>query len=122
MAMLITKFHRLIQNRLLCLFFLIVVVFSFVIWVSQMPTKEDRVPNGEGTLGGDSISVEDFQQARFHTYMSLVLMSGRQINITPEIDEQLYDMAWQRIASLREASNFGITTTDDEIVKAIQSL
>lgn len=122
MAMLITKFHRLIQNKLLWLFFLVVVVFSFVIWGTQMPTTEDRARNAAGTLGGEAISFEDFQQARFHTYLSIVLMSGRDINITPEMDRELHTMAWQRLASLREAEKLGIGTTDDEVVKAIQSL
>ncbi len=122
MAMLITKFHRLIQNRLLWLFFLVVVVFSFVIWGTQMPTSEDRARNDAGKIGEEAVSFEQFQQARFHTYLSLVLMSGRQINITPEIDEQLYNMAWQRIAALKEAAKQGITASDSEVVKAIQSL
>jgi len=122
MAMLITKFHRLIQNKALWLFFLVVVIFSFVIWGTQMPTKEERATNDAGKIGDEAVSFEDFQQARFHTYLSLVLMSGRQINITPEVDEQLYQLAWQRIASLRKANEMGISTTDDEVVKAIQSL
>jgi hypothetical protein len=122
MAMLITKFHRLIQNKALWLFFLVVVIFSFVIWGTQMPTQEERATNDAGKIAGESVSFEDFQQARFHTYLSLVLMSGRQINITPEVDEQLYNLAWQRIASLRKAAEMGISTTDEEVVKAIQSL
>lgn len=122
MAMLITKFHRLIQNKALWLFFLVVVIFSFVIWGTQMPTQEERATNDAGKIGDSAISFEDFQQARFHTYLSLVLMSGRQINITPEVDEQMYQLAWQRIASLKKADELGISTTDEEVVKAIQSL
>ncbi|HMO03193.1 MAG TPA: SurA N-terminal domain-containing protein [Kiritimatiellia bacterium] len=122
MAMLITKFHRLIQSKLLWLFFLVVIIFSFVIWGTTMPTAEDRAKNAAGQLDGASVSFEDFQRMRFHTYLSIVLMSGRDINITPEVDEELYKMAWQRLATLREAEKLGITATDDEVVRAIQSL
>ena len=37
MAMLISKFHRLIQSRLLWAAFLVIVVISFVFWGSTMP-------------------------------------------------------------------------------------
>ncbi len=122
MAMLITKFHRLIQSKILWLLFLVIIVFSFVIWGTQMPTTEDRAANDAGKLNGEAIAFDQFQEARFHTYLSVVLMSGRQINITPEVDEQLTDMAWQRIASLQEAEKLGLTTSDEEVIKAIQSL
>ncbi len=122
MAMLITKFHRLIQNKILWLFFLVVIIFSFVIWGTTMPTSEDRAKNAAGQLDGASVSFEDFQRMRFHTYLSIVLMSGRDINITPEVDEELYKMAWQRLATLREAEKLGINATDDEVIRAIQSL
>lgn len=122
MAMLITKFHRLIQSKLLWLFFLVVIIFSFVIWGTTMPTAEDRAKNAAGQLDGASVSFEDFQRMRFHTYLSIVLMSGRDINITPEVDEELYKMAWQRLATLRKAEELGISATDEEVVNAIQSL
>jgi hypothetical protein len=122
MAMLITKFHRLIQSKLLWLFFLVVIIFSFVIWGTTMPTAEERANNAAGQLDGESVSFEDFQRMRFHTYLSIVLMSGRDINITPEVDEELYKMAWQRLATLRKAESLGISATDEEVVNAIQSL
>jgi hypothetical protein len=121
MAMLITKFHRLIQNRLIWLGFLIVVIFSFVIWGTQMPDKSERGPAAAGKLAGQEISIEQYQRARFNTYLSLVLMSGRAITITPEIEEQLHQMAWQRIAALEKAEALGITASNDDVVNAIRS-
>lgn len=120
MAMLITKFHRLIQNRLLWLAFLIIVVFSFVIWGTQMPDTEAQGPNAAGRLNGEDISFEEFQRARFNTYLSIVLMTGRSINITPEVDEQLHEMAWQRIATLREAARLGLRAGNEEVVNSIR--
>jgi len=121
MAMLITKFHRLIQNKLLWLAFLIIVVFSFVIWGTQMPDAAERQSNDAGKLNGESIPYEAYQQARFNTYLSIVLMSGRAVPVTPELEEQLHTMAWQRLASLKEAAKLGISSSDDEVVKSIHS-
>jgi len=122
MAMLITKFHRLIQSKLLWIAFLIVVVFSFVIWGTQMPETGSQGPSSAGKLGGKDISFEEFQKARFNTYLSIVLMSGRHVPITPEVDEQLFEMAWQRIATLNEAKKFGLDTSNQDVVNTIHSL
>jgi hypothetical protein len=121
MAMLITKFHKLIRNRLLWLSFLVVVVFSFVIWGTQMPDAGTMGPNAAGRLDGENISFEEYQQARFNTYLSIVLMTGRPINITPEVEEELHKLAWQRIVTLREAGDLGITSSDDEVISSIRS-
>lgn len=121
MAMLISKFHRLIRNRLIWIIFLVVVVFSFVIWGTQMPDSADQGPNEAGRLKGESISFDDYQRARFDTYLSLVLMTGRAINITPEIEAQLHELAWQRIATLREAEALGITASNEEVVGNIRN-
>lgn len=122
MAMLITKFHRLIRNRLLWLAFLIIVVFSFVIWGTQMPETGSQGPTAAGRLNGEDVTFETYSRARFHTYLSIVLMTGRALNITPEIEEQLHDMAWQRIVTLREAATMGISSSNDEVVNSIRSL
>ncbi len=121
MAMLITKFHKLIRNRLLWLGFLVVVVFSFVIWGTQMPDAGTVGPNAAGRLDGENISFEEYQQARFNTYLSIVLMTGRPISITPEVEEELHNLAWQRIITLREAADLGITSSDDEVITSIRS-
>lgn len=121
MAMLITRFHRLIQNRLLWLGFLVVVVFSFVIWGTQMPGADAQGPRAAGTLDGDDISFEEYQRSRFNAYLSIVLMSGQAIPMSPELDEQLHDLTWERLATLREAGRLGIQSSNEEVVNAVQS-
>ena len=120
--MMITKFHKLIQNKLLWIAFLIVVVFSFVIWGTAMPNaSEMAAANDAGTLDGESVPYPEYQKARFNTYLALVLMTGRAINITPELEEELHTMAWQRLVSLREANKLGLTSSNDEVVGSIQN-
>jgi peptidyl-prolyl cis-trans isomerase D len=121
MAMLISKFHKLIQSKLLWLTFIALVVISFVFWGAVTPDAGDRREAASpGTLDGKPVSPELFRQAYFSTYLTVVMAIGRGIDITPRIDEQLRQAAWQRLAALRAAERMGIVVTDDEVASAIQ--
>ena len=123
MTMMISKFHRLIQSRLLWGAFLVIIVFSFVIWGMVWPSDVDKMEqaNAAGTLDGERISHGEFRSAYLSTYMARSLASGRDIPSTPENDAALRRMSWQRLATLREASRMGIAATDQELVGAIRS-
>jgi hypothetical protein len=122
MAMLISKFHRLIQSRLLWAAFLVVIVFSFVIWGTQVPSANEQAEaNAQGMLNGKPVSARTVAEARANTYLSIIMALGRQIQVTPEIDRQIRQASWQRIAALDEAQQLGLTATDDEVSQAIQS-
>ena len=123
MTMMISKFHRLIQSRLLWGVFLIIIVFSFVIWGMVWPSqinKADRM-NAAGTLDGAPVSQSEFRSAYLSTYLGRALTLGREINSTPETDAALRRLSWQRLATLREAAQLGISATDEELVGAIRS-
>lgn len=121
MAMMISKFHKLIQSKLLWISFLVIVIFSFVIWGTAVPqADQQREASSPGSLDGKPIDPAEFRQAYFSTYLTVVMAIGRAIDITPRIDEQLRQAAWQRIAALRAAERMGITVTDDEVAAAIQ--
>ncbi len=121
MAMLITKFHKLIQSKLLWISFLVIVVFSFVIWGTQMPeNSEQQAMSAPGMLDGEPVKPEVFSRARFNTYLGLVMAVGRAVPVNDELSEQLDHAAWQRIASLREADKLGIQASDQEVLDAIR--
>lgn len=121
MAMMISKFHKLIQSKLLWLSFLVIVVFSFVIWGTAVPSSDhNRDAASPGSLDGKPVNPEQFRQAYFSTYLTVVMAIGRGIDITPRIDEQLRQAAWQRLVALRAAERMGIVVTDDEVAAAIQ--
>lgn len=122
MAMLISKFHRLIQSRLLWGTFLVIIIFTFVIWGTQMPSqsRQAREANAAGKLDGQFITQEQFRQAYFNTYMSAVLTVGRTFDINAVLDRQLRDSAWRRLAALGEAAKMGVVATDQEVMGAIQ--
>ena len=57
MAMLIQKFHRLIQSKLLWIVFLSLVVISFVFWGAYSPRRgeRDREEIEAGELYGEAV-------------------------------------------------------------------
>lgn len=120
--MMISKFHRLIQSRVLWAGFLIVIVFSFVIWGTQMPSQSRAAAeaNAAGKMNGKIVSRDEFRQAYFNSYMSAVLAVGRPFTITGEMDEQLRVSAWRRLISLKEAARLGLAAGDDEVLATIQ--
>ncbi len=121
MAMLISKFHRLIQSKLLWATFLVIVVFTFVIWGTSIPNDTAQPRDASpGMLDGEKVPAAQFRNAYFGTYLTVVMAVGQQINITPQIDEQLRRAAWQRLAALRAAAQLGIAASDDEVAAAIQ--
>lgn len=123
MAMLISKFHRLIQSKLLWASFLVIVVFTFVVWGTSIPkaSKDASEASSPGTLNDKPVSIKEFQNAYWNSYLSVILSMGRAFNITPDIDKQLRDVAWRRIVSLNQAKEMGLGATDDEVAQAIQS-
>ena len=121
MAMMISKFHRLIQSRLLWASFLIIVIFTFIVWGTTMPSTESQQDaQAAGTLNGEPVDQQTFRSAYMNSYLSVILALGRSFNITPQIDTQLREAAWQRIIAIDEAKKMGLNATDDEIAQAIQ--
>ena len=121
MAMLISKFHRLIQSKLVWIAILVIIIFSFVIWGTQMPSKADRdLAASPGTLNGEPVDPQLFRQQYFNTYLTVMMAVGRQVNITPQIDQQLRQATWQRLVALQKAKALGLSAGDDEVAQAIQ--
>ena len=123
MTMMISKFHRLIQSRLLWGAFLIIIVFSFVIWGMVWPSDVNKMEqaNAAGMLDGELISHSEYRSAYLSSFMARSLTSGREIPSTPENEEILRRLSWQRLATLREAAKVGTVATDPELIAAIRA-
>ena len=123
MAMMISKFHRLIQSRLLWGAFLIIIVLSFVVWGIVWPSDLDRAEqaNAAGTLAGENISFGEYRSAYLSTYLARALSLGREADSTPRDEALLRQLSWRRLATLREAAKLGITASEDELVTAIRA-
>lgn len=122
MTMLISKFHRLIQSKVMWWSILSIIVLTFVVWGTTTPQaqKQNDEAASPGKLNGKSVARDQFQDAYYNAYLSVILSVGRAFNITPEIDEQLRQAAWMRIVSLDEAKKLGLSATDDEVASSIQ--
>ncbi len=123
MAMMISKFHKLIQSRLLWGVFLIVIVFSFVIWGMVWPSQIDEAErlNAAGMLDGVPVTHGEFSAAYRSTYMARALALGRDADSSPEAEELLRRLSWQRLATLREAAQLGISVPEEELVSVIRA-
>jgi parvulin-like peptidyl-prolyl isomerase len=123
MTMMISKFHRLIQSRLLWGAFLIIIVFSFVIWGMVWPSQVNKMDqaNAAGMLDGAPVSQAEYRSAYLSTYLARALSLGREVTSTPESDALLRRLSWQRLVTLREAAKLGIHSTDEELIGAIRA-
>ena len=123
MTMMISKFHKLIQSRLLWGTFLIIIVFSFVVWGMVWPSKYNQADkaNVAGTLDGEPVSHGEYRSAYLSTYLARALALGREVQSNPATDAALRKLSWQRVATLREVAKLGLVATDQELVGAIRS-
>ncbi len=123
MTMMISKFHRLIQSRLLWGAFLVIIVFSFVVWGMVWPSKYNQADkaNAAGTLDGETVTPGEYRSAYLSTYLARALALGREVQSTPQTDAVLRNLSWQRLATLREVAKLGIVATDQELIGAIRS-
>jgi peptidyl-prolyl cis-trans isomerase D len=123
MTMMISKFHKLIQSRLLWGAFLVIIVFSFVVWGMTWPSDVEKMEqaNAAGTLDGATVTPGEYAAAYRSTFLSRALSVGRDFENTAESEAILRRLSWQRLATLREAAKLGLTASDDELIGAIRS-
>jgi len=124
MAMLITRFHKLIQSKVLWYFILGVIIVSFVGFF--MPTnragaRTHSIP-AVGELFGKKVSQEEYRRAYHNTYIWYILSSGRMIPMTDELTAALRKEAWQRVAILRKAQADQVLVADAEVVQQLQAM
>lgn len=125
MAMVISKFHRLIQSRLLWAAFLVVIVFSFVVWGTQTVGRATRggpENTSPGRLDGQPVPFEEFRNAWHSVYVGWALRIGQPPRVSAELDRIIRREAWRRLAALREAERMGLRTGDDELVSFVRAL
>jgi len=122
MTMMISKFHKLIQSKILWIIFAVMIICSFVVWAIPWPARQElaQETRSAGKLFEKSISYEEFRHARANTYLTLVMMYRQQPKMNPELNIELEKSAWRRIASMKQAEKLGITADNAEVVQAIK--
>ncbi len=118
--MFISRFNKLIHNKILWGAFAFIVILSFVVWQTNTSTlDEEAAANTPGKLDGKPVAADEFQSAFFNTYLSMSFMIGRPLKVTPHVDEGLRQMAWRRLIALRAARDAKITAGQEEVMAAI---
>ena len=117
MVMLITKFHRLIGNKLFWIAFSTLVVIAFGFWTTQQQgvQRDARSFVSPWTLNGKEVPREEFQWAKNSTYLSLVLQARSPIPRSGDLESRLAGPAWRRLITLRQARDLGLTPGDSEV-------
>ncbi|MCA1810203.1 MAG: SurA N-terminal domain-containing protein, partial [Lentisphaerae bacterium] len=117
--MFISKFNAMIRNRFLWGAFAILVVIAFVGWGTQGAGESEQMPEA-GVVDGQPVSADEFRQAYFNAYVAVVMAAGRQPPSDARTEQALKNLAWKRLASMRQAAAMGLTVTDDEVAAAIR--
>ena len=113
--MLITKFNRMIRNKVIWAVIAVVVSLAFVFSFSDVGGCAPLPSNASGTLYGEDVS---FQELRTAIYYEMGLGNNR--SLTAEESRQIEKQAWRRLAMLKTADRMGIQTTAEEVGTVIR--
>lgn len=125
MAMMISKFHKLIQSRVVWTAFAILISVAFVTVYtgSKSSANKQRSENERqiaGRLFGEDVSRMEYGQAYRSAYVMYTLMAGRMINIDEDVHTLLSQAAWQRLATLKKVQQLGLTVSKEQTVARIE--
>ncbi len=125
MAMMISKFHKIIQSKVVWTAFAILISVAFVgVYTgSKSGGQKARKAKGSevaGHLYGEDISRLEFGAAYRSIYVMYSMTIGRAININDEVDKILSRTAWQRLATLKKAKTMGFNVTPEQTIAMIQ--
>jgi hypothetical protein len=127
MAMMISKFHKLIASKVFWGIFALVISVSFVgVSIPGCMDRSTRRSAQErdqlaGRMFGEKVSRVEFSQSFKSTYLSYTIMFQRPIQLTDEINDVLHTAAWQRIAILKKAQQLNMSATPDQVRELIQN-
>ncbi len=110
--MFIIKFNNMIRNKWIWGAFATVVVVAFV-GSDMMSGGGEKQPQGAGTLGGESVSREEYSLLR--RAVAFERERGDSKILQPERE------TWQRLAALKVAAELGISVSDQELVNFIHA-
>lgn len=126
MAMMISKFHKIIQSKIVWGIFAVAISVAFVtVYTGQKASsannpRMDPAKEVAGRLWGEDVSRLEYGRAFQNVYVMYSMMMGRALNINEEINEVITRAAWQRLATLRKAREMGLTVTPDQVKDMIQ--
>ncbi len=125
MAKMISKFHLLIQSKMLWVVFVGLIVISFVLLpvAANLSGRGQRAESAPGEIDGKPVPHEEYQMARMHTNLNLMLMmlmQGRELEYNERVRDFIDEEAWRRLITLRRARQLGFDAHDSEIARYIR--
>lgn len=125
MAMMISKFHKIIQSKIVWGAFAVLISVAFVgVYTpgasDRSQAKQDRQRSQlAGRLFGEDISREEFGHAWTGTrvMVGMYRFLDQRFNMT---DEQMVQAAWQRLATIKKAEQLALTAPDEQTIALIQ--
>ena len=125
MAMMISKFHKIIQSKIVWTVFAILISVAFVgVYTgsksSSQKQRSQQASQIAGTLYGEEVTRQEFGKAYRDVYLVYSLMVGRMINETDEIHEIINKAAWIRLVTLKKAEQLGLGASKEQTIAMIQ--
>jgi len=125
MAMMISKFHKLVGSKKVWTVFAVLISVAFVIAYTggksgKQRTRSQQQEEVVGKLFGKKVTRQEFGMAYRNVYLMTVLRTGQPISINEQVDSYLRQNAWQRLAVLKKAHQMKLVITDEQIANAIR--
>ena len=125
MTMMISKFHKLIQSKVVWYIVIAVIVLSFSVFgISSYVLGGSRRGRNQsvGKLFGEEVSRRELAIAQNNIILWQVLTTGRMPQMDNEAARRLEDSAWRRLVMLRKASAEKMAVSNEEVVQQIQRM
>ena len=119
----ISNFNKLIQSKIVWGLFIGLVVFAFV--AMDMATPDNNSPKKNNVVGkvfNDEVKYNELMRSFYSTSLDYTLRSGQELRMTDQVEQELTNAAWERIAVLKEANNQEYSVSNDEIIERIKDI
>jgi peptidyl-prolyl cis-trans isomerase D len=126
MTMMISKFHKLIQSKIVWGAFAVLISVAFV-GISAPGSKSRSDARRErqeaaiaGTLFGEEVTRQDLGRAYRSVKLNFTMQYGS-FRVDEKTEDLLISASWLRIAMLKKAEQLGITVSPEQTIALIQS-
>lgn len=123
MAMVITKFNKMLRYGIVWVLFIGLVIFAFV--AMDIATPEPNNPKKNDVVGkiyDQEIKRDQFMSSYYSVTLDYTMRSGQELRITDQIHKEITAAAWERLAILFKAKASNISASDDNIRLRIKEI
>ena len=125
MAMMISKFHKLVQSKAIWGAFAVLISAAFVFAYNGARSDMSNGPRKKqyaGKLYGEEVSRSELARAVNDIRLLALMMRGQLPTETAETSALLEQNAWTRIAILKKAKQMGVDITEAQVAARIRQI